>query len=347
MSNFLRNTWYAVGWSSEITGDLFSRTLLNESILIYRLPDGSPVALDNRCPHRFAPLDCGKLLADGVVQCGYHGLKFDRTGHCIANPMGKGKVPSRTKVRSYPIIERHQLLWIWMGHPDAADPASIPDYSYITDDSLDQANIGNYLRVQANYQLIIDNLMDLTHVGILHEGSLGNESMLAGQLELVESGNDVCANLWMPQSEAPPYLRNRGPIIDQWLDMRWTCPSSLSLNIGGTASGEPIERPSNFNAIHILTPETEYSTHYFYGTHGRLNPDDTIEQMRKLQTHAFLEEDLPMIEKCAAMMGPTQDFWASKPILLESDAAAVRSRRILDRAIAQEAASTCVAHTTE
>lgn len=336
MSTFLRNAWYVGAWSRELQNKPFARTLLNEPIVMYRRPDASPAALENRCPHRFAPLDSGRVMDDGSLQCGYHGLKFNAQGICIENPMGKGKIPSRAKVKSYPVVERHEMLWIWMGDPSACDPAAIPDFSYLSSDTLDEANIGNHMHVQANYQLVIDNLLDLTHVGILHEGSLGNGSMLAGQLELIEAGSSLFANLWMPNTEAPPYLRGRGALVDQWLDMRWTCPSSLSLNIGGHPAGTAVQRPSSFNAIHILTPETEHSTHYFYGTHGRLNPEDTIEEMRTLQTRAFYEEDLPMIEKCAAMMGPTKDFWESNPILLESDAAAIRARRVLAQAIAQE-----------
>ncbi|HUI59850.1 MAG TPA: Rieske 2Fe-2S domain-containing protein, partial [Steroidobacteraceae bacterium] len=85
---FLRNTWYVAAWADEVkAGSLFHRRILGQDVLIYRAADGEPVAIADRCPHRFAPLHLGKLCGE-VVQCPYHGLQFDRSGACISNPHG-------------------------------------------------------------------------------------------------------------------------------------------------------------------------------------------------------------------------------------------------------------------
>src|SRR5580704_1213723 len=114
----LRNSWYVAGWASELVhGRLLGRTYLNEPVVLFRQTDGTPVALSDRCPHRFAPLHLGKQLGD-VVQCGYHGLEFGSDGRCVRNPHGKGAPPG-AKLRRYPLIERYDLLWIWPGEGPA------------------------------------------------------------------------------------------------------------------------------------------------------------------------------------------------------------------------------------
>ena len=95
-AKFLENAWYAACWSDDVGQALFERTIIGESILLYRKRDGSAVAMGNACPHRFAPLDRGQLL-DDVVECPYHGLRYDSSGACVHNPHGNGKVPQRAR----------------------------------------------------------------------------------------------------------------------------------------------------------------------------------------------------------------------------------------------------------
>ena len=128
---FLRNAWYVAAWGNEVkAGGLFSRKLLGESVLLYRKEDGAAVAIGNRCPHRFAPLHLGKLKGD-IVECAYHGLQFDGTGACVANPHGGGKPLAAARVKNYPLVERYSALWIWMGDADKADATTIPVFEFM------------------------------------------------------------------------------------------------------------------------------------------------------------------------------------------------------------------------
>ena len=105
---------------------------MNEPVVFYRTEDGTPVALEDRCPHRRLPLSMGKLVGDDVLQCHYHGLRFDRTGACVRVP-GQDMIPATARVKTYPVVERYKWLWIWMGDPALADPAKIPDYHWFDD----------------------------------------------------------------------------------------------------------------------------------------------------------------------------------------------------------------------
>lgn len=126
--NYLKNTWYAAAWNSEVEpAKLFTRTLLDEPILFFRDSKNQLNALHNRCPHRFAPLSAGKHLGDSV-QCAYHGLEFGGDGNCTKNPHGDGKIPRGACVKRYPVVERYSLVWIWMGEPEKADATLIPDF---------------------------------------------------------------------------------------------------------------------------------------------------------------------------------------------------------------------------
>lgn len=123
----LRNTWYAAAWSRDVGVDFSTRELLGEPMLLYRKHDGAPVAMIDRCPHRFAPLSMGKRVGDGV-ECGYHGLQFDCSGDCSKNPHGDGRIPPGARVRSFPAEDRYGLVWIWAGEPSRADASLIPDF---------------------------------------------------------------------------------------------------------------------------------------------------------------------------------------------------------------------------
>lgn len=161
---YLRNAWYAAAWDNEIADKPLGRTLLNQPIVFYRDEAGKPVALSDRCPHRYAPLSKGKIV-DGTIQCPYHGLRFGSTGACVHNP--HGSIPKAARVSAFPLLEKYGLLWIWMGDPEAADPAVLPDFSIIADHD-NYAIVPGYLHVGANYQLITDNLLDLSHAQYVH-----------------------------------------------------------------------------------------------------------------------------------------------------------------------------------
>lgn len=48
---FLRNAWYVAAWSKDIGRELTAETILGQKIVFYRRVDGSPIALENACPH--------------------------------------------------------------------------------------------------------------------------------------------------------------------------------------------------------------------------------------------------------------------------------------------------------
>lgn len=339
MGEYLRRGWYMAAWADEVGERWLARRLLDEPVLIFRRTDGAAAAIGDRCPHRFAPLSLGKQVGD-TVQCGYHGLRFDSAGRCVLNPVGEGRIPARAAVPSYPLVERHGALWVWMGEPALADPGAIPDFGLLTDPAYPRKTVGrdNYLHIKAGHRLVFDNLMDLSHAAFVHENTLASvhPDLTRAKLDAVRDGRGVESNLWAAGSPDPA----GGPgLVDQWIDIRWEPPGALWLDIGHVAAGEAPLKRANGAAIHIVTPETEFTSHYFFGSarrgDGPAAAAGRAGEKGRLARFAFEFEDEPMLAAVQASMGKS-DLMSLDPVILGGDAGGLLVRRTLDRLIAAE-----------
>ena len=330
---YLQNAWYVAAWWSEIGRTLFDRTLLGESILLYRRESGDVVAIGNACPHRKAPLSIGKLVGD-TVQCGYHGLRFDGSGACVLNPHGDGMIPARMRTPSYPVVERHGLVWLWFGEPDKADPATIPDFSCHQDPEM--AFVGGVIEMAANYELITDNLLDLAHSEFVHEGLLSSAGYTASKLETLVQGSTIYANRWAPNCDAMPAFHmifdghREGDPVDHWAYMRWDAPAHMLLDVGITHPGTPRTEGAWIYGTDILTPKDATHTYYFWGITRSYKTDDPAagELWRQVIKGAFEGQDQVVIEAQQQMLGE-QRLEDADPVMFASDAAAQRARKLL------------------
>jgi vanillate O-demethylase monooxygenase subunit len=339
---FIRNAWYIAAWSHELSAEKgLGRTLLGEPVMLFRDAQHGARALSDRCPHRFAPLHKGDVR-DGTVGCPYHGLRFDGTGRCTHNPHGDGRIPAAAHVRSFPVIERHGAVWIWMGDAALVDAgASLPDFSFV--DPEDNEVSTGYLLTRAHYQLSVDNLLDLSHFQYLHPDTLGSDAIARDPGRVEQDGDTVRSSRRTQAERLPAFVARAfgvpdGVRADRHLEVRWDPPSLLAIDVAVCPSGAAHGRVSR--SAHLLTPETAASTHYFFafGLPKALGP-----AARALVDYAvaglmvpFRDEDLPMLEAQQAALGAT-DFWAQRPVLLASDAGAIRARRIVERRVAEEA----------
>jgi phenylpropionate dioxygenase-like ring-hydroxylating dioxygenase large terminal subunit len=155
---FLKNCWYCAGWDYELSqgnNKFLARRLADEPVVLYRKPDGGVVAMEDRCPHRQAALHLGQKESDSI-RCMYHGMKFGPDGRCVEIP-GQEHIPDKARVRTYPVVEKDNWIWVWMGDPARADPNLIcfavgpadPDWNIRS----------SKITVKANYREEIANLM--------------------------------------------------------------------------------------------------------------------------------------------------------------------------------------------
>jgi vanillate O-demethylase monooxygenase subunit len=340
---FLRNAWYVAAWSDEVAaGALFHRRILNEEILLVRDASGAVHALRDRCPHRFAPLHLGKRDGD-VIECAYHGLRFGLNGRCVHNPHGDGAIPPRAFTRAYPLVEKQLLLWIWMGEAERADGKLIPDFLGLDPDRF-AINKG-YMHTPSNYEFMTDNIMDLGHIEFLHQGLLGSETVRRGDTDVRQDGKTVYSNRLTHEEILPPTLdalyETGGKPVDRWLDVRWDPPANMQLIVGVAPAGSPPRIGKATPGAHLMTPETETTTHYFWSNSRDFRRDDAAlhQALDQGLRYAFEHQDKPMIVAQNDAMGG-EDFWELEPVILAGDAGAVRARRILKKMIHDEQGQT-------
>lgn len=339
MNAYLLNTWYVAAWADELKdGEILGRTLLDTPVALFRRADGSVAAVLDRCPHRFAPLSDGRL-ENGRLVCGYHGLGFDGSGKCVSNPHGPPL--GGLSIPSWPTHEAHHALWIWFGDARAADPALIPDLSYLSAAPRTAFSAGR-LTGKGNYELFVDNLMDLSHTDYLHPATLGGGAVTKVKPKVVEAG-DYIEVTWRANNTPPsPLLKKLFPDLpadtDFWQRVRWFAPGIMKLTAAtGPAGGAEEAALLNVNA-HILTPETRFSSHYFFAATRNFKVEDGAlnDLIASKREEIFATEDKPMLARVQERMGEN-DFWSLKPRMLTIDAAPVAVRRRLKRLIDAEA----------
>jgi phenylpropionate dioxygenase-like ring-hydroxylating dioxygenase large terminal subunit len=345
--SYLRNAWYVAAWSDDLVdGQLLGRTILREPVVLYRKADGHVAALEDRCPHRFAPLHMGKIVRGDCVQCPYHGLEFNAAGACVLNPHGTKNIPPRARVRSYPVTEKHKAIWIWMGE-QPADPAAVPDFSVLDNVPEMHATKRDRITIRANYELIIDNLLDLSHTSYLHDGILGNADTVESEISVDLDGNDVVVSRHAKNAVAPGLFAALMPAtpdrVDKFTRMRWMPPSNLRLLTGICRPGAVPETGTGYHAIHMLTPESDKTTHYFF-TAVRFNvmtADDQLnaqiqEKISTTRRFAFEEQDAPVIEAQQEIIDAA--LTSVDPVILAIDVGPVRYKQILQKLIQAEQA---------
>lgn len=336
--SYLRNCWYVAAWPEDVGPQGLARTLLETPVFLMRDAGGTAHALLDRCPHRFAPLSAG-VVTGGEVTCRYHGLAFAGDGRCVRNP--HGPVLAALTVPSFPLVERHRALWIWLGDAALADPALIPDLAFLGD-APDTAFNNGYLHGAAHYQLYVDNILDLSHTDYLHPDTLGGGSITRtrGKVEQLASG--AISIKWdCPDDEPPPLVRSKLPPgvtrADSWTHVEWHAPAVMKLVNGAVPTGAPRDGPGISTNVHIMTPEGPRSTHYFFASTRNYAVDDAElnETIGVTRARIFATEDEPMIAAQQARIGDAE-FWSLKPALLRIDEGAVTVRRRLDALIAAE-----------
>ena len=344
---YLHNAWYVAAWSDDITeGQLLSRTILKQPVVIYRMPDGKVAALADRCSHRFAPLSMGKVVSGNRLQCPYHGLEYNTSGVCVYNPHGNKHIPPRARVRSYPVIEKHKAIWIWMGDKEP-DHSKVPDFNVLDNVPELHSTKRDGFTIKANVELIIDNLLDLSHTSYLHDGILGNSETVESDIAVNLDGEDVVVSRYARSAKPPGMNVLMWPDVpdkvDKFTEMRWMAPSTMRLISGVCLPGTTQESGSGYHAIHMLTPETDRTTHYFFTAvrFGVFSKGDDLnrqiqEKIAATRRFAFEEQDAPVIEAQQRIIDNAQS--EVDPVILASDVGVVRYKHLLNRLIQAEQA---------
>jgi phenylpropionate dioxygenase-like ring-hydroxylating dioxygenase large terminal subunit len=294
-------------------------------LVFFRKENGEPVSLEDRCCHRHLPLSMGRLEGDDL-RCGYHGLLFAPDGRCVQIP-GQESVPPQARVRAYPLVERYRWLWIWMGRPERADPALIPNWWWA--DHREWAfTQPEQIHVKCNYQLVSDNVLDVTHLAYVHATSIGTASITEFPATVEREENLVRLTRWILDRPPPPLYRKAGGFpanVDRWQIVEHV-PPCYSVNFAGCKDAS---RKIDLMALSAPTPETERTTHYFFGfvrNFGLADPE--MEAIFSGDMVRVFNEDIPVLE---AQQRNRELKPGAAAIDIKVDAAPLAARRMLQK----------------
>lgn len=271
MAAFARNQWYVAAYGREVGRELFARTVLGEPIVFYRTESGEVTALADRCVHRRYPLSESRLEGDRII-CGYHGFTYDRAGACVSVP-GQTRIPRTARVPSYPVVEQDSFVWVWIGDRDLADPAAVPRAPWLADPGY--TTVSGMEPLAARYELLVDNLLDLSHETYLHGGYIGTPEVANTPIttEVDEDRGIIYVSRHMADAECPSFYAKSTGIegrITRWQDIEYHPPCLYLLHSRiapvGVLPDEDGSDPDGFHVevVYAITPETEHSTHDFW-----------------------------------------------------------------------------------
>ena len=338
------NAWYVAAWDHEVTRTILARTIAGRPLAIYRTEDGRPVALADACWHRLAPLSLGKLVGKEEIQCPYHGIRYNAAGRCTSMPAQETINPSAT-VPSFPVVERYRYLWIWLGDPTKADPATIPDMHQMTDP--EWTGDGLTIYAPCNYQLVLDNLMDLTHEEFVHGSSIGQAELSESDFVVTHDDTTVTVTRWMLDIDPPPFwrknMRDKFPgfegRVDRWQIIHYEAPSTICIDVGvakaGTGAPEG-DRSQGVNGyvMNTISPEGPKTSHYFWSfqRNYRLDSQLITTQLRSGVHNVFGEDEAMLTAQQAAIdANPDYEFYS-----LNIDAGGMWVRRLIERMLEAE-----------
>lgn len=346
---FLRNHWYVAAWSDDVGRAPLGRVLLGESVCLYRTEDGTPVALENRCPHRNMPLSEGKLIGD-VLQCAYHGLEFALDGVCIHVP-GQSEVPAWARVKSYPVVERDRWLFVWMGDPAEADHDTIPDF-HANLSNPDWDVVTGQAYVTAGYRLVLDNLLDLSHLAYVHTSSTGSSQVAEDAVLTTEVHGDIVEiTRWMENiPPAKSFVEYAGYTdnMDRWQFSRFMPPAYIYVCNGSTGAGGSVSPAEcgatmgqwGYQIFHAETPETEITTHQFWAeAHPRkhISPDKLQGFQDAMRNIVDEDLDIYVAQQGAIELDPEALERDANPRgTLAADSALLEMRRVIRRLYGEE-----------
>ena len=272
----------------------------------------------------------GRVIGS-LLECGYHGLKFDASGKCVEIP-GQDSIPAQARVRAYPLVEKYNWVWIWMGDPAKADPALIPNWWWAAHPqwAFTQPEM---IPVKCNYQLIADNVLDVTHLAYVHASSIGAPSITEFPGTVERDERLVRFTRWIRDRPPPPMYQEAGGFegnVDRWQIVEHV-PPCFTVNFAGC---QDAAKKIELMALSAPTPETERTTHYFFGFVRNFGLNDPAKE--KIFAEGMVKvfnEDIPILEAQQRALDVNRD---APCVDIRNDAAPLAARRLLKAMIKKE-----------
>jgi phenylpropionate dioxygenase-like ring-hydroxylating dioxygenase large terminal subunit len=342
---FIRNAWYVACFSRDIPqGTPFARRILGENVMLYRKSDGSVAAMKDRCPHRSFPLSAGTVDGDDIV-CGYHGIRFGADGACKLVPT-QGSAPRALRVPVFSVAETAPIVWIWMGDADCARQTPLPPAPWMLDDS-GWATSCDYLKVEASYVFLHENLLDLSHLTFLHAKTFGTPDYATAPFETEVTDEAIIVRRTVQPTRLPPIYANplkmQGVAAARIVTSTFLSPglSISAVVLRNLEQREPDRIDHHIRTAQLVTPCDRSTVHYhFVVARDFVTDDKDVSEFILAGVKAAFAEDVFALESIARVRKEDPDArFAEKSIT--SDRAGVMLRRRLLMLAAKEDRDRC------
>ncbi|WP_433235287.1 aromatic ring-hydroxylating dioxygenase subunit alpha [Actinomadura nitritigenes] len=331
-----RNQWYVAAYSEEVGDGLLARTICGEPLVMYRTGAGQAVALADRCVHRRFPLSASNRDGDRIV-CGYHGFTYAPDGACVAVP-GQTRIPRTARVPAYQVVEQDSLVWVWIGD-GTGDAASIPRAPWLS--SPDYVTVRGMEPLAARYELLVDNLLDLSHETYLHAGYIGTPEVAQTPIttEVDDEAGIVYVSRRMKDVECPPFYSESTGVegrIDRWQDIEYHPPCFYLLHSRIAPTGvEPGPDGDDPHAFHVevgyaIVPETDTTTHDFWWVARDFALDDEgVSRFLHDSNRTVVLQDVAALDLLETVIAAEPEGY--QELSINIDTGGLAARRVLQR----------------
>jgi phenylpropionate dioxygenase-like ring-hydroxylating dioxygenase large terminal subunit len=334
LDTFIENAWFVAGRSSEFpANEPKGLQICGKPVLVWRTAEGKVVSFDDRCCHKRMPLSEGRVLSDGVLECAYHGFCYDGQGHCVRIPSQLDlPIPTRAKLRPFPVVEQDGLVWVWPGDPARIGEAVPPRTPELASPEW-PTHMFDPLHVPSNYVLLIENLMDITHFYPLHDGNIGDIEQSKIPYDLVEEklhGVTTVKTIRRVQGyKQPPFMAKwfGYPVVDRWHTHHMMSPALTRVELRCAPPGRlgeaPVERGYVIHHSHTPIDGTNHTWRLWVSTKSKELTTDIAATFP-----VVMEEDRWALEHQQKMFAYADEGYHE--VYLRSDKALLRCRKILE-----------------
>lgn len=248
------------------------------------------------------------------------------------------------RIKSFPLVEKDALLWIWMGDAAQADASKIVAHSYHSDRGWEWSPV--FLEIGCDWQLLHDNLLDLTHLAYVHRKTIGGDPdahTTSAEMKTTRTANSVLVTRWLRNSNPPPFYKIAHTFagkIDRWQDTEFV-PGRIRIWSGGTDAGTGAfegkrEGGVQLMGLHAVTPSTATSCYYHFtvSRNFKVGVPDVHNRVHEGARATLLEDKAVLeIQQERVLEDPDR-------ILVDTkwDAGGLQARRIIEALVAAEAA---------
>lgn len=328
--NYPLNCWYVLATSDEVQTELFSRRALGKHVLLYRVANGTVVAMDDRCAHRPHALSTGHRDGDKVV-CGYHGMTYAPDGTLLDVP-SQENVPPGVRVRTYPVFEQAPFVWVWLGDPGAAGLRTPPRIPWLTGERTWASSL-DVSRILANYLLLHEHYLDLTNIFHMHPEAVPPDLQRLPALDEVMVSERSVSYLRITVPTRPaPWEKDvtglapdaRSPRLEEGVFI------SPGLHVQRYVIDPEGSRPLTLVRVQAFTPESDGVTHSFTRIARDFTPHNAeLTAYLREMFHEMTLRDAALLESMQVRIDEEfEELEPRRDLNIKADRAALRARRI-------------------